>query len=447
MWATPAAGGAITSVFGRTGVVVAAASDYSFAQIGAKPTTLAGYGITDAAALSHTHGIDVLSNVTITTPANGQVLTYNSATAKWVNQTSAAGASQWTTSGSNIFYNTAGGNVGIGTTTPAGLLHIEKNTNSAEGVNVINPNTGASAAAVLNLGSSLAANQSMSVYYGGTGNTVSGSLTANILANAGTSGGMNINVVPNAPLNFMTTNTIRMSILGNGNIGIGTTAPTAKLDIKGGYSTPDVNGFSAASTVLNVYSTNTSGAGVGGVLALGGNTGLSTATYPFAFIQGAQQTAGEYGGMLSFWTTSNGGVNGEVNSANYQRMTINKIGNVGIGTINTMDIDYRLFVEKGIRTRKVKVDITAWPDYVFKPNYKLPSLNEVEKYLQSNQHLLDVPSAAEVEKNGIDLGSNQAILLKKVEELTLYLIEQNKKLESQQKEIEALKQKVNNPNK
>ncbi len=125
-----------------------------------------------------------------------------------------------------------------------------------------------------------------------------------------------------------------------------------------------------------------------------------------------------------------------------RRINVDATGNVGIGTTNTADVNYKLFVETGIRTRKIKVDIDAWPDYVFKPTYKLPSLNEVEKYLQNNQHLPDVPSAAEAEKNGIDLGINQSILLKKVEELTLYMIDLNKKVEVLAKENAELKKKI-----
>jgi Repeat of unknown function (DUF5907) len=130
-----------------------------------------------------------------------------------------------------------------------------------------------------------------------------------------------------------------------------------------------------------------------------------------------------------------------------RRINVDASGNVGIGTTNTADVNYKLFVETGIRTRKVKVDVAAWPDYVFAPTYKLPSLNELEKFLLNNQHLPEVPSATEVEKNGIDLGNNQAILLKKVEELTLYMIDLNKKVEALAKENEELKKKVTATNK
>ena len=88
------------------------------------------------------------------------------------------------------------------------------------------------------------------------------------------------------------------------------------------------------------------------------------------------------------------------------------------------------------------------PDYVFAPAYTLPTLTELEHYLLSNRHLPGVPSATEVEKNGIDLGDNQTLLLKKVEELTLYVIELNKKIEDMRKQNEKLKEeKLNGINK
>lgn len=113
---------------------------------------------------------------------------------------------------------------------------------------------------------------------------------------------------------------------------------------------------------------------------------------------------------------------------------------LGIGTDSLNDTNYNLFVAKGIRTRKVKVDVSAWPDYVFHPNYLLPSIPEVEQYIGENNHLPGVISAKDAEQNGVDLGQTQADLLKKVEELTLYLIKHEKSIE-QLKEIVELQQK------
>jgi len=127
---------------------------------------------------------------------------------------------------------------------------------------------------------------------------------------------------------------------------------------------------------------------------------------------------------------------------NTEALRISPTGQIGIGTVNTADVSYKLFVETGIRTRKVKVDVANWPDYVFHQQYKLPSIKEIEEFIQKNKHLPDVPSAKEVEENGLDLGDNQAILLKKIEELTLHLISINKQVEKLTEENEALKKKV-----
>lgn len=131
----------------------------------------------------------------------------------------------------------------------------------------------------------------------------------------------------------------------------------------------------------------------------------------------------------------------QIITKNLPRIHIDNDGNVGIGTINVNDAAYKLFVEGSIRTRKVRVDAITWPDYVFQPSYNLRSLKEVEQFIQKNSHLPDVPSAAVVEKEGVDLGDNQAVLLRKIEELTLYIIEQNKRLEEQEKRIRQLEQK------
>jgi hypothetical protein len=123
-----------------------------------------------------------------------------------------------------------------------------------------------------------------------------------------------------------------------------------------------------------------------------------------------------------------------------ERMRITNTGSVGIGT--SAPGDYKLAVEGIIGARKVKVTTTSWADYVFENDYTLPTLAEVENFIQKNKHLPGVPSAKEVEVNGLDLGDNQAVLLKKIEELTLYLIDQNKKLADQQKKIETLQKEI-----
>jgi hypothetical protein len=112
-------------------------------------------------------------------------------------------------------------------------------------------------------------------------------------------------------------------------------------------------------------------------------------------------------------------------------------GNVGIKTPTPRE--YELAVNGKIRAKEVKVETANWPDYVFKPDYQLNTLPELEAYIKANGHLPDVPAAAEVENEGVALGEMNKILLKKIEELTLLLIEQNKKLEMLEKKIEDKK--------
>lgn len=105
-------------------------------------------------------------------------------------------------------------------------------------------------------------------------------------------------------------------------------------------------------------------------------------------------------------------------------------GSVGIGT-SSPSSSYKLSVNGSIRAKEVVVE-TGWADYVFEENYSLRTLTEVEEFIRENKHLPEVPSAKEVETNGVRLGEMESILLKKIEELTLYMIQQ-------QKDIEALK--------
>jgi hypothetical protein len=107
-------------------------------------------------------------------------------------------------------------------------------------------------------------------------------------------------------------------------------------------------------------------------------------------------------------------------------------GKVGIGTTTPQAT---LAVNGDIYCKKIKVTTTGWPDYVFQQNYHLPPLKEVAEYIKQNNHLPEVPSADEVQRDGLNLGDNQATLLKKIEELTLYAIEQNKRLEAQQQQL------------
>jgi len=121
-----------------------------------------------------------------------------------------------------------------------------------------------------------------------------------------------------------------------------------------------------------------------------------------------------------------------------ENMTILANGAVGIGTPNQPQSDAKLFVKGNVYAMKVRVTQQYWSDYVFKKDYHLPSLTEVEQYIARHQHLPGVLSAGEVNRKGLDLGDNQAVLLKKIEELTLYLIQQHKELDQLKDANQAL---------
>ena len=121
-----------------------------------------------------------------------------------------------------------------------------------------------------------------------------------------------------------------------------------------------------------------------------------------------------------------------------EQMTILPDGFVGIGTSTKPNAEAKLGVNGAIYATKLKVTQTGWADYVFNKDYKLPTLREVEEYIKTHKHLPGVPTTAEVEKNGTDVAEIQAMLLKKIEELTLYIIDQNNKLKVQQKQIQEL---------
>ena len=119
-------------------------------------------------------------------------------------------------------------------------------------------------------------------------------------------------------------------------------------------------------------------------------------------------------------------------------------GRVRIGDVQTQYDGYKLYVEQGILTEKVKVavkDSKDWYDNVFERNYELISIQKLEKFIHDNKHLPDVPTTDEVLKNGLDLGKMNGLLLKKIEELTLYMISLKKDLDETKASLEELKNK------
>ena len=237
------------------------------------------------------------------------------------------------------------------------------------------------------------------------------------------------------------------TILPNGNVGIGTINPAYKLDVQNGSVNigTGANIFYRAGSYLsigNMSNTNTPYIAFNAFLTTSDiATGKNLVT-PNYNSGGALIIRGEAGNSgLHFYQKNyaNGTPPYDINTFT-EVLTLTSAGNVGIGTTTTGD--YKLAVNGAIGARRVKVTQAGWADFVFDPAYNLSPLSEIENYVKANRHLPDVPAAAEVEKDGLDLGEMDKKLLQKIEELTLYLIEEHKRNDAQLEMIKALKAEV-----
>jgi trimeric autotransporter adhesin len=258
-------------------------------------------------------------------------------------------------------------------------------------------------------------------------------------------------------------------LIVEGNIGIGTIAPGNKVEINSG-----VTGLAAGTSGLrfsNLKSTNTNLQATNGrVLTLnatgdvvlttdvgsGGTTIINAGTN--TTVTGTGVTATPYviaakniytdNGMLTGTRTVTMGNNNLIFSSNGSTSGNGRIyvGNTTLFPAITATSNYRLLVEGGILTEKVKVALrnptTNWADYVFANDYKLMPLQEVEAFVNKNKHLPGISPANDLVKEGLDLADMQAKQMAKIEELTLYAIDQNKQIEKQNIEIEVLKEQV-----
>jgi hypothetical protein len=229
-----------------------------------------------------------------------------------------------------------------------------------------------------------------------------------------------------------------------GRVGIGTAAPAYKLHIANGaaYVDAGANNFFKAgqyATMGNTVATNTPYIAFNAILTtsdLATSTNLITPAYNPGSGLVISGEAGSSGLHFLQKNYNNGTPPYNLNTFS-DVMTLNSAGTLSIGT-TTPGTSYKLVVEGTIGARKVKVTQAAWADYVFDSTYVLSPLELVENFIDVNKHLPDVPSAAAVEKDGLDLGDNQALLLRKIEELTLYMIEFNKTISRQQEQIKNL---------
>jgi len=215
-----------------------------------------------------------------------------------------------------------------------------------------------------------------------------------------------------------------------GKLGIGTNNPESKLHLNGDFylhgTAPSVNGWGQTHFFWKGHS-----------LIMGSKEGR----YSHNRIElkpGGSDRGVLYSNIQMFNALDEGVHEQTVNiSSNANHDSYINAGDFGIGT---NDPKAKLHVNGNILAAEVTVSTAATevPDYVFKEDYKLTSLSDLEKYIKESQHLPEIPSAKEVEAEGLDLAKMNLLLLKKIEELTLHAIEQEKKFDKQQEQISKL---------
>lgn len=320
----------------------------------------------------------------ITTPATGLLIYqtdfsagfyyYNGSV--WIQLNTGSSTNYFTASGNNIYSNNTG-NVGIGSLTPNQKLHVTGNI-VGEAVN----NT-----------------SSVSLrLWGGTNNSASIQFYNNITAPQ-FAGSFGFSGLANSTWISGTATS-----LNTDGMGIDNSSPLTKLHILGGQDA----GFGSTS---NGYIMN--GSSIGANLVIDNNEILSRNNGRKAdlFLQ---------------------------NDSGYVILCGNEQGGVGIGVIagSSIPAGYLLAVDGKILSEEVKVQLSQdWPDYVFDKKYSLLPLNDLKKYITANKHLPNIPAAADVKKNGIELGDMQKRMMEKIEELTLYILELKTELDKVKKEL------------
>jgi len=314
----------------------------------------------------------------------------------------------------------ANGYVGIGTSSPQAILDLGNNGNSVKQL-MFSGNIGYYMGFGVNLGQ---APNTLTAFIGppngdGTNGTASFSVAS---ANS------------TWPYSAYTT---RLTVLSTGNVGIGTTSPGEILTI--GNETPGTGRRAlriGAGSFSEPAALNTASNGDKIILY-----DATTASYD------ARIGVGSRG---NFWMKSFGYVGSNEGSFEWYvgtnntapQMVLSASGALSIGTSNPYT--YMLAVNGSAIATSVTVKAnTNWPDYVFKKDYRLPQLSDVKAYLDKNHHLSEIPSEQEIIKDGQNLGEMNKLLLKKVEELTLYIIETRDKQEKQNAKVDELEKKLN----
>ncbi|MCJ8212048.1 pyocin knob domain-containing protein [Mucilaginibacter sp. RS28] len=205
----------------------------------------------------------------------------------------------------------------------------------------------------------------------------------------------------------------------DGKVGIGTTNPGSNLTIKG---------ISAGVSIHCV------GQGYFGSLAFNRESATGSIFDPTGYAYQINNGGPDKSLHFQIYNGNGSAVTGDA-------LTLSPSGNLGISTADTHG--YRLAVNGAAIATSITVkEFNQWPDYVFKAQYNLTKLSDIKTYVDQHHHLPEIPSAQEIETNGANLGELVKLQMKKIEELTLYLIEKDKKDQKQQHEINRLKQQV-----
>jgi hypothetical protein len=335
-------------------------------------------------------------------PGTGKVLTSDGEGV--VSWETPSGGSNWTVNGSHIYR--LNGYVGIGTSSPTTPLHVHKAVTGSYGyvhrIEVTGTATFVNNTKALEIKANTT-NDAFLVYGDGRIETKGGHLLFNRTGNS--------SIRANDDLSFRTNSVERIRITKDGNVGIGTTNPRERLSIDGNTGRP-----------INFH--------------IGGSQNIYSNAY-YDVSDKRAKTGPAYAinfssSRMAFRVAGSGAANSQI-SWN-EVISINTDGNVGIGTTNPQG--YKLAVKGKMITEEVVVKLHgSWPDYVFEEGYALKPLAEVGSFIDVNGHLPEVPTAQQVAEDGVSLGEMNALLLKKIEELMLYTLQQ-------QKEIDALKQQM-----
>lgn len=327
------------------------------------------------------------------------------------------------------------GNVGIGTTTPSTHLHVAGLGDQEIGIQ--STDAGAHLWTLQSNGTSGAPT---------TFQIIDRTAGASRLA-IDNSGNIGIgNVTPGFPLNFAPILGDKISLWGNGSDHYGFGIQSNLLQIHTDFDVSDI-AFGYGSSVAFNETMRIKGNGYVGIGTSNPNAPLTfpaSLEHKITLYPGATGNVGfgVRGNLLQIYAdhpNADIGLGYDQFGTFTERMRIRGNGNVGIGTSNPT---YKLSVNGTIQAKEVRVE-TGWADYVFDENYDLLPLETVASYIHKNKHLPAIPSAKEIQKDGVAVGEMQTKLMEKIEELTLYVIDLNERIKILEEANAALNQIVN----